>query len=47
LDAIGAERIDVRVIDEVDAVQVDDAEIWRGRFQLMNVDDFLKLELWL
>jgi hypothetical protein len=42
LNAVGAERINVRVIDEVDAVKVDDAEIWRCRFQLMNVDDFLR-----
>lgn len=48
LNAVGAERVDVRVIDEVYSVQVDDAEVWRRRFQFMNVDDFLKFVLgWL
>jgi hypothetical protein len=43
LDAIGAESVDVRVVNEVNSVQVDDAEIWCCCFQLVNVDDFLKL----
>lgn len=33
----------MRVIDEVDAVQVDDAEIRCRGFQLVHVDDFLKV----
>lgn len=33
----------MRVIDEVDSVQIDDTEIRRRRFQLVDVDDFLKV----
>lgn len=43
LDAVGAECVDVRVVDEVYAVQVDDAEIWGRGLQLVHVDDFLKV----
>lgn len=42
LNAVGAEGIDVRVVDEVDAVQIDDTEVRCRGFQLVHVDDFLE-----
>jgi len=44
LNTIGAERINVRIVNEVNAIQVDDTQIWCGRFELVDVDDFLKLK---
>lgn len=33
------------VVDEIDAVHVDDAQVGRGRFELVDVDDFVDLLL--
>lgn len=38
LNAIRAERFDMRVVDEIDAVKVDHAQIGHGRLQLVNID---------
>lgn len=37
LYAVGAERVDVTVVDEVDPVQVNDSQIRSGRFQFVHV----------
>jgi len=33
----------VRVVDEIDAVQVDYAKVWSVRFDLADVDDLIDL----
>ena len=43
MDAVAGEHVDVRVVHEADAVQVDDAEIWRVRLDLADVDDLVDL----
>lgn len=45
VDAVGREQLDVTVVDETDAVEVDDAKIGRVRFDLSNVDHFVDLLL--
>lgn len=41
LDTIRAECLHVAVVDERDSVQVDDAEVWCGRFEFMDIYDFV------
>ena len=47
VDTVARERLDVRVVDEADAVQVDDAEVRRVTLDLTDVDDFVYLLLFL
>ena len=43
VDAVAGQQLDVRVVDEADAVQIDDAQVGRVRFDLADVDDFVDL----
>ena len=45
LNAVRTEGLYVAVVDEIDAVHVDDAQVGRGRFELVDVDDFVDLLL--
>ena len=45
LNTVGAEGLDVRVVQEGNPVQIDDPEIRRGLLQGLNVEDFVDLAL--
>lgn len=47
LDAIGGEGVDVRVVHEVDPVQIDHHQIRRGRLELVHVYHLVNLLLFL
>lgn len=45
MDAVVGQHVDVRVVDEADAVQVDDAQVRRVRLDLPDVDHLVDLFL--